>query len=156
MPQLAPCLWFHHQVDEACEYYIDILDATLLSKQPLSPEGVLASGLPEGTTMSAELLVQDQHLLLLNGGEDIAPTMATSLTLYCIDQEDIDRFYDGFAKEGTPYPCGWVQDRYGFYWQVIPDILPWLLESPKATAALFTMHKIDLHTLETLRTQEEM
>ncbi|WP_210505414.1 VOC family protein [Naasia sp. SYSU D00057] len=150
--RITPCLWFATDLEEVIAYYSGIFpDARPLQSQS-APEGTPGGG---GGTLVAELELGGQRLMLLAGRPDIPFTEAVSLVVDAETQQDIDRLWDALTADGgEPGQCGWLKDRYGLSWQVVPPRLPQLLADPdpavagRVMQAMLQMTKIDLAAVE--------
>jgi len=145
-PGLTPFLWFDGDVEEAANFYVSVFkDARI--------EGVHRSA-PGKPAQSATVTLRGQRLHLFNGGAHYKLTPAVSLMVDCETQAEVDELWARLSAGGAESRCGWLQDKYGLSWQIIPTILPKLLRDPnpaKANAALqamLQMGKIDIKRLE--------
>ena len=152
MSKIAPCLWFDGQAEDAAEFYTSILpDSQIKSVNRAAAD--TPSG-PEGSVLTVDFTLDGQRFIGLNGGPAHPFTEAISFSIDCEDQAEVDRYWDALIEDGgAPDQCGWLKDRFGVSWQVIPRILPELLESsdPEVAArtmeAMLQMIKIDVDTL---------
>lgn len=145
MPDITPFLWFDDNAEEAIEFYASIFpDARIgeVSRQ-------------NGKFFLGSFELAGQKFMALNGGPQFKFTEAFSLYVNCNDQAEVDRYWNRLLEGGgTPQQCGWLKDRYGLCWQVIPEILPRLLNDPDMAAAERTMQamlqmiKVDVAALE--------
>lgn len=150
MTTVTPCLWFDGNAEEAVEFYVSLVPGskvTAISRYgPDMP-------LPEGTVMTISFELAGSAYTALNGGPEYRFTPAISLQLPAADQDEVDRYWSLLSEGGEPGPCGWLTDRYGLSWQVIPEALPALMSDPDpararaAQQALMTMSKIDINAL---------
>jgi predicted 3-demethylubiquinone-9 3-methyltransferase (glyoxalase superfamily) len=151
MKPIVPCLWME-RAEEAAEFYTSVFrDARVVSMSRYGPD----MPLPEGTVLTAELELNGQPFLLLNGGPGHPFTDAISFQVFCDDQAEIDHYWDGLlAGGGTPVQCGWLTDRFGVSWQVVPTRLMELQSDPdparaqRAMQAMMGMVKLDIAALE--------
>ena len=124
MHPLVPHLWFPGNAEEAATFYTALFPGgRVVAVVPYGPD---TPG-EEGTTMSVEWEVLGQRFVGINGGEQFPFTEAVSLAVPCEDQAEIDRVWAGLTDGGRPGPCGWLTDRFGFAWQVVPAVLPDML-----------------------------
>jgi predicted 3-demethylubiquinone-9 3-methyltransferase (glyoxalase superfamily) len=148
MTQLTTCLWFNGQAEEAAKFYVSLFPDAKLGRVTPRPHNVPGPG--AALTVEFELL--GQAFLGLNGGPEFAFTEAVSFQIPCDTQAEIDRYWAALiADGGQPGPCGWCKDRFGLSWQVVPSMMPRLLNGPKAaqvTAAFMKMGKFDIAELE--------
>ncbi|WP_327139461.1 VOC family protein [Nocardia sp. NBC_01327] len=138
-------LWFDTQAEEAAEFYTSLVPGSRITD--------ISRG-PDGAAFIVSLELAGHSLTLLNGGPAHPHTDAASIQAVVDGQEEVDRLWDAFTAEGKPGPCGWLTDKYGLSWQVVPSGLPQLMggtdpaRSAAASTALRTMSKIDLKTLQ--------
>jgi predicted 3-demethylubiquinone-9 3-methyltransferase (glyoxalase superfamily) len=144
MHKITPFLWYNGRIQEAVTLYTSVFpNSKVLGTSP-GPDGL----------MSATLEIEGQQLILFNGGPAHAHTPAASLYVDCKDQEEVDRLWAALSAGGHEDQCGWLQDKFGLSWQIIPSILPKLLQDPdraksgRAMQAMLTMRKIDVAGLE--------
>lgn len=152
MSKISPCLWFDGQAEEAAKFYTSILPDSRIEKVQRSPADN-PSG-PEGAVLTVDFSLAGQRFIGLNGGPDFAFNEAISFSIDCADQEEVDRLWDALVEGGGEHSvCGWLKDRYGVSWQVIPRQLPELLGGPdpegaaRAMKAMLEMTKIDVAKL---------
>jgi predicted 3-demethylubiquinone-9 3-methyltransferase (glyoxalase superfamily) len=145
MKRPVPFLWLEGRAEEAARFYARTFKGTRVRKVSRWGPGAPA---PEGSVMSVELTLAGQPVVLFNGGPHYALTPAFSLVVACDDQREIDRLWRALtARGGEAQMCGWLVDRFGLSWQIVPRGLPELLAHPKAAAQLLTMKKIDVAAL---------
>lgn len=145
-PGITPFLWFDGDVEEAANFYVQILKNARLERVHRP-----AAGKP---AQSATLTLRGQRLHLFNGGPHYKLTPAFSLMVDCETQAEVDELWETLSAGGAQSRCGWLQDRYGLSWQIIPKILPQLLRDPnpaKAQAALQAMLQMDKLDIERLQ-----
>lgn len=148
----STCLWFDTQGEEAARFYVDVFqpDAEL---GRVSRYGEAGPGEP-GTVMTVEFTLRGQRFVALNGGPQYQFTPAVSLQVMCENQEEVDRYWSRLTEGGQAVACGWLTDRFGFSWQVVPTVLPDLMQDPdperagRVAKALYQMTKIDIAELE--------
>ncbi len=154
--RITPFLWFDDQAEEAVGFYTSVFDnARVVSTTRYSKEGAQASGRPEGSVMTIAFQLDGQDFTALNGGPHFKFNEAISLVVNCQSQEEVDHYWDHLSQGGDEkaQQCGWLKDRYGVSWQVVPKQLIELLTGPdpdkarKAMQAMLQMKKIDLETL---------
>lgn len=152
VPKLATCLWFDGNAEEAVRFYAGLLPDT----RPTSVHrfALDTPGGKAGEVMMVEFILLGAPALALNGGPYFRPTPAVSFVVACDDQAEIDRLWDGLGDGGEAMSCGWITDRYGFAWQIVPAMFMALMRSGDAPAtrramqALLDMVKIDIAALE--------
>lgn len=145
MPTITPCLWFDDQLEEAIEFYSSIFpDAAILE----------ATRDADGRLFVATFRLAGRDFMGLNGGPMFPFTEAISLSVACLDQAEIDRYWNALGEGGTIQQCGWLKDRYGLSWQIVPAILPKLMNDPdrakaaRVQSAVMGMVKLDIAALE--------
>lgn len=156
MQKITPCLWFDTQAEEAAEFYVSIFKGSkILNVSHYSDAALKASGMPPGTVMTAAFQLQGQSFLALNGGPMFRFTEAISLMVNCDSQEEIDYFWEKLTADGGEESmCGWLKDKYGLSWQIVPAAIEKLMSGPdkaksvRVMEALLKMRKIDLKILE--------
>jgi predicted 3-demethylubiquinone-9 3-methyltransferase (glyoxalase superfamily) len=153
MTSITPCLWFDGQAEEAARFYASVLPDSRIDKVHRA-----AADYPSGeagNVLTVEFTLVGRPFLGLNGGPYFKFTEAVSFSISCADQEEVDRYWDAFlADGGAPSRCGWLKDRFGLSWQVVPKRLPELLADPdrarakRVMEAMMQMVKIDVAALE--------
>jgi predicted 3-demethylubiquinone-9 3-methyltransferase (glyoxalase superfamily) len=146
--RITPCLWFDGQAEEAAQFYVSLFaDAEILN---VSRYGAGAR-YPAGTALVVEFTLSGQRFQALNGGDMYRFSEAISLSVACKNAAEVDHYWDGLtAGGGEEGPCGWLKDRYGVSWQVVPDGLGGLIGDPdpararRAMQAMMGMKKLDL------------
>ena len=154
MRGFTPCLWFDGKAEEAARFYTSIFeDAKITAITRYGKAAAKASGQPEGAVMTVEFEIGGQPFLALNGGPDFQFTPAISLMAHCDTQAEIDRLWNRLSEGGQPLECGWVTDRFGVSWQVVPTVLTEVLRDKdpakieRVMAALIQMTKLDIAAL---------
>jgi predicted 3-demethylubiquinone-9 3-methyltransferase (glyoxalase superfamily) len=149
--KIAPFLWFNGDAEEAMNFYVSVFPNSRVGA--VSRYGEAGPG-PAGSVMTAQCELNGQEFLLLNGGPQFKFTEAVSFLIHCDDQKEVDYYWDKLLSGGgSPSQCGWLKDRFGLSWQVVPRALPELLSNKdrakagRAMQALLTMTKIDIATL---------
>jgi predicted 3-demethylubiquinone-9 3-methyltransferase (glyoxalase superfamily) len=147
MQRIKPCLWFEDRVDEAIEFYTSLFGDSAV-------DDVMRAG-PDGPVISATFRLAGQEFMALNGRSGPGFTEAISLFVRCADQGEVDTLWKALTADGgEESPCGWLKDRFGVSWQIVPDRLMELLSDPdpgraqRATRAMLQMQKIDIAGLE--------
>jgi predicted 3-demethylubiquinone-9 3-methyltransferase (glyoxalase superfamily) len=151
MNELVTCLWFDTEGEEAAGFYTSLFPASrILDVTHYGSAGPR----PEGTVMTVTFELNGQRFVALNGGPEYAFTPAVSFQVMCETQVEIDRYWEALADGGEPGPCGWVQDRFGLSWQVVPTALPRLLSetdaegSQRVMKVMLEMSKLEIEPLE--------
>lgn len=156
MQKITPFLWFDNNAEEAVKFYTSIFpNSKIITETRYTEASAKASGQPEGSLMTAEIELNGQKFVALNGGPHFKFTEAVSFVVNCKDQDEINHFWNKLSEGGDPKAqmCGWLKDKYGLSWQVVPEILPKLLKHPdpikaqKAMQALLQMKKINIDEL---------
>jgi predicted 3-demethylubiquinone-9 3-methyltransferase (glyoxalase superfamily) len=151
---IAPCLWFDSQAEEAARFYVGIFPnskVTLISRYPEAGHEV--HGRQPGSVMTVEFELQGQPFTALNGGPQFTFSEAVSFQIVCDSQEEIDSYWDRLTAGGAEQPCGWLKDRFGVSWQVVPAQMYDVMANPdpagmeRLMGAMFTMTKLDVGTL---------
>ena len=155
--RIAPCLWFDDQAEEAAKFYTRIFKRSkILGVTRYSKAGFEIHRRPEGSVMVVEFELAGQRLTALNGGPIFKFNEAISLQVYCKDQKEIDYYWERLGEGGDPRArqCGWLKDKYGLSWQVVPEGMQKMMKdykSPKAQramAAVMQMKKFDIAALK--------
>jgi predicted 3-demethylubiquinone-9 3-methyltransferase (glyoxalase superfamily) len=158
MQKITPFLWFDDQAEEAAEFYVSVFNARGGSRGEskvlnVARYGEAGPGTP-GTAMTVSFQLEGHEFTALNGGPEFAFTEAISFHVSCKTQEEVDYFWQALTDGGEESACGWLKDRYGLSWQIIPTALYELLGDPdpgrsqRAMKAMLQMQKIDVATLE--------
>jgi len=157
MPKITPCLWFDNNAEEAVNCYSSVFKSARISNQSYySDEG---PG-PKGMLLTATLHLEGQELMILNGGPYDPFTHAISFIINCETQEEVDWYWDNLSAGGQTEQCGWLKDKFGLSWQVVPTILGRLLQdkdavkSGRVMQAMLQMVKIDTDSLKRAYDQE--
>jgi predicted 3-demethylubiquinone-9 3-methyltransferase (glyoxalase superfamily) len=145
------CLWFDTEAEEAATFYTSVFPGAKLGSVARYGEG---GPRPAGMVITAEFELNGQRFMALNGGPEYHFTEAISFQIPCADQAEVDHYWEALtAGGGEPGPCGWLKDRFGVSWQVVPTIMPTLLGDPdpakaaRATKAMLSMGKLDIAEL---------
>ena len=152
MSKISPCLWFDGQAEEAAALYTSLFPNSRIERVNRSP-GETPSG-PEGMVLTVDFTLDGEPFIALNGGPDFQFNEAVSFSIDCEDQAEVDRYWDALiADGGEPSVCGWLKDRFGVSWQVVPKVLPEYLRAAdreaakRALDAMLKMTKLDVATL---------
>jgi len=155
--KISPFLWFDSQAEEAVIFYISIFkNSKIVSVTHYGEEGAQAAGRPKGTVMTVAFQLDGQEFIALNGGPHFQFTEAISFVVNCDSQDEVDYYWDNLSAGGdaTAQQCGWLKDKYGLSWQIVPTVLNELLSDPdpdksgRAMKAMLTMKKIDIEILK--------
>ena len=149
--QIVPCLWFDTEGEEAAEFYTSIFPNSKIVSVAHYGE---AMPRPAGTVMTVNFELNGQEFLALNGGPEFSFSEAISFQVFCKDQDEVDRYWNALTKGGEEGPCGWLKDRFGVSWQIVPRILNELISDPdreksqRVMSAMLQMGKIEIADLE--------
>ena len=157
MQKITPFLWFDNKAEEAMNFYVSIFkNSKILS---VVRYGEAGPG-PKGTVMTAKFQLAGQDFVALNGGPHFKFTEAISFVIDCETQEEVDEYWERLSEGGAESQCGWLKDKYGLSWQVVPRILVKLLQdkdagkSQRVMKAMLQMKKIDIETLKRAAEQQ--
>lgn len=150
MPKTVPCLWFDDQAEQAAEHY-----TTIFPNSKVLGTTRYGADVPErdGTVMTVNFSLDGQEYVGLNGGPLFTFSEAVSFQIMCADQDEVDHYWTTLSDGGEEGPCGWLKDRFGLSWQVVPTVLLELVSDPdpgraqRATQAMYGMRKIDIAEL---------
>ena len=151
MQKIIPSLWFDTEAEEAARFYASVFPNSKVGE--VTHYGS-AGPRPEGLVMTVSFDLDGHEFVALNGGPDFTFNEAISLEVTCDDQEEVDRYWNALTEGGEPGPCGWLKDRFGLSWQIVPKVLNELLTDPdrenaqRVMAAMLTMQKIEVDELE--------
>lgn len=153
MAKITPCLWFDGNAQEAASFYITLLPDSRIDDIIHAPADNPST--PAGAVLLVKFTLAGQQFLGLNGGPHFKFTEAISFTIDCEDQAEVDRLWDTLISGGgEPKECGWLKDRYGLSWQIVPKVLPELMSDPSDPArpqrvmqAMMKMTKLDIAKL---------
>jgi predicted 3-demethylubiquinone-9 3-methyltransferase (glyoxalase superfamily) len=155
MNKITPCLWFDSEAEEAANFYVSLFENSRIKRiSRYGKEGFEVHGRPAGSVMTVEFELAGQTFTALNGGPIFKFTEAVSFQVHCATQAEVDRFWSRLSEGGQEGPCGWLKDRYGLSWQVVPAVLPEMLLDPdpakaqRVTKAFLQMKKFDIAALE--------
>jgi predicted 3-demethylubiquinone-9 3-methyltransferase (glyoxalase superfamily) len=150
-PNINACLWFDTQGEEAANFYVSVFpNSRILDVTRFNDAGMREAG----TVMTVTFELDGTQFVALNGGPQFAFSEAISFMIHCETQEDIDYYWDALTADGgEPGPCGWLKDKYGVSWQVIPNLVLGGIDADDATGervteAMLQMGKLDIPTLE--------
>ena len=150
MNKITPFLWFNNQAEEAMNFYISIFKNSKVVNVSRYGKG---GPNPEGMLFTATFQLDGQEFTALNGGPQFPFTEAISLFVNCKDQQEVDELWEKLSEGGEKGPCGWLKDKYGLSWQIVPTVLLELMEDKdkekanRVREAMLQMHKIDIKTL---------
>lgn len=152
MQHVSTCLWFNGPAKDAADLYVSLFPNSRILEVTYFPEG---APLPAGTVLTVRLTLDGTEYLFLNGGPEYTLSPAASLLAQCATQDEVDGLWDALCEGGTPMQCGWLTDRFGVTWQVVPTGMLALLFSKtdpaaaqRAFDAMMTMVKLDLPAIQ--------
>lgn len=155
MQKVRPCLWFDDNAEEAVNFYVSLFKNSKINNIARYGEaGAQASGRPRGSVMIITFALDGQEFMALNGGPHFKFTPAISLMVNCKTQAEIDEYWNKLSEGGATQPCGWLTDKYGVSWQIVPSALGEMMQdrepekSESVMKAILEMEKIDIETLE--------
>jgi predicted 3-demethylubiquinone-9 3-methyltransferase (glyoxalase superfamily) len=148
-------LWFDDKAEEAVNFYLSIFkNSRIGSITRYAKEAAAASGRPEGTVMTVAFQLHGQEFVALNGGPHFKFSEAISFVVYCETQQEVDEFWEKLSAGGEKSRCGWLKDKYGLSWQIVPTVLVKLMQdkdpekSKRVMHAMLQMDKIDINRLQ--------
>lgn len=150
MQKITPCLWFDGQAEEAMNFYVSVFQHASIER--IIRYGETGPG-AKGAVMTASFRLAGQAFVALNGGPQFTISPAISLVVNCETQDEVDEYWEKLSEGGQPQQCGWVTDKYGVSWQIVPTVLPALLsdgdpaKSQRVMQAMLQMKKLDLSAL---------
>jgi predicted 3-demethylubiquinone-9 3-methyltransferase (glyoxalase superfamily) len=158
--KIEPCLWFDDQAEDAANFYVSVFSARRATMPDGGESKVLgvsrygeAGPGPAGSVMTVDFLLEGQEFVALNGGPEFSFTPAISLIVNCETQEEVDQLWEMLSEGGRKGECGWLEDRFGVSWQVVPTVLTELLDDPdpersqRVMRAMLEMQKLDISRL---------
>ena len=151
MQKITPFLWFDNKAEEAMNFYVSIFKNSKVVS--VARYGDAGPG-PKGSVMTAKFELQGQEFVALNGGPQFKFTEAVSFVVNCETQKEVDEFWEKLREGGEESRCGWLKDKYGLSWQIVPSILVELLQdkdpvkAKRVMEAMLQMKKIDIKTLK--------
>lgn len=149
--KITPFLWFDTHAEEAASFYVSLFKNSKIGK--VSRYGDAGPG-PKGSVMVISFQLEGLEFTALNGGPHFKFTPAISLMVNCDTQEEVDHFWEKLSEGGRKDRCGWLQDKYGLSWQIVPTALSRLMSTPdrdkanRVMQAMLKMNKLDIDTLE--------
>ncbi|BCB25927.1 VOC family protein [Sulfurimicrobium lacus] len=157
IPRITPCLWFDTQAEEAAQFYCAIFpNSRIANISRYGEEGHEIHGKPAGSVLTVEFELGGQAFTALNGGPNFKFNEAISLQVGCDTQEEVDHYWDSLSAGGdeAAQQCGWLKDKYGLSWQIVPNVLADLISDPdprksgRVVTALLQMKKLDIAELK--------
>ena len=158
MKKITPCLWFDTEGEEAAKFYTSVFpNSRIVDVARYGSAGPR----PEGTVMVVSFELGGEAFVALNGGPEFAFSEAISFQVSCETQDEVDAFWSSLSEDGEEGPCGWLKDKFGVSWQIVPTALPRLLQdldrekSQRVMDAMLKMKKIEIDVLERAAAAEE-
>jgi predicted 3-demethylubiquinone-9 3-methyltransferase (glyoxalase superfamily) len=157
MNKITPFLWFDSQAEEAAHFYVSVFkNSKITDVARYGDEGAKASGQPKGSAMTVAFQLDGQEFVALNGGPHFKFSEAVSFVVNCTTQEEVDHFWEGLSAGGDDkaQQCGWLKDKYGLSWQIVPTVLGEMLQdknpkkSERVMQAMLQMKKLNIKALE--------
>jgi predicted 3-demethylubiquinone-9 3-methyltransferase (glyoxalase superfamily) len=149
--RITPFLWFDHQAEEAAAFYVAIFPNSKIEK--VLRYGAAGPG-PAGSAMTVAFQLDGQSFVALNGGPVFKFSEAISFVVNCQSQDEVDAYWEKLSAGGAEVQCGWLKDKFGLSWQIVPTVLPELLSDPdpeksqRVMKAMMTMKKLDVRALK--------
>ena len=159
MQKITPFLWFDDKAEEAANYYVSVFKNARIEKVVrYNKAAAAATGRPDGSAMTVAFTLDGQKYVAMNGGPHLKINEAVSFVINCESQDEVDYYWEKLTDGGdaAAQRCGWLKDKFGVSWQVVPTVLPELLQGAKAgdvMQALMQMSKLDIAALERARDQ---
>jgi predicted 3-demethylubiquinone-9 3-methyltransferase (glyoxalase superfamily) len=154
MQKITPFLWFDHDAEDAAKFYTSIFkNSKIIDTAHYGKSAAQASGRPKGTAMSVTFELEGQQFMALNGGPVFKFSPAISFFVNCDTQEEVDELWERLSEGGEKDQCGWLKDKFGMSWQIVPNVLSEMLQDKdankleKVMEALLQMKKIDIQGL---------
>ncbi|MBI4555982.1 MAG: VOC family protein [Candidatus Hydrogenedentes bacterium] len=154
MQKITPFLWFDDNAEEAVNFYVSIFtNSKIVNVARYGEDGARVSGRPKGSVMTVTFELESQQFIALNGGPVFTFSPAISFGVNCNTQEEVDTLWEKLSEGGKKEQCGWLQDKYGVTWQIVPTVLGELLndrdsaKSQRVMKTLLQMNKIDIEEL---------
>jgi predicted 3-demethylubiquinone-9 3-methyltransferase (glyoxalase superfamily) len=144
-PRITPFLWFDSNAEEAVDFYLTVFKNSRRLDELRSAED---SRIPKGRVLTVSFELEGQKFTAINGGPMYKFTEAMSFAVRCDTQQEVDDYWSKLSAEGSEIQCGWLKDKFGLVWQIVPARLPELIKNPKAMQAMMQMKKIDIAELE--------
>jgi predicted 3-demethylubiquinone-9 3-methyltransferase (glyoxalase superfamily) len=161
LSKIGPCLWFDDRAEEAADFYVSVFSARRATASDGGESKILgvsrygeAGPGPAGSVMTVDFLLEGQEFVALNGGPEFTFTPAISFIVNCETQDEVDGLWETLSQGGTQGECGWLEDRFGVSWQIVPTALGELLTDPdpertqRVMRAMLEMRKLDIAGLE--------
>jgi len=155
MQKITPFLWFDNQAEEAVNFYISIFrNSKIVNVARYGEDAAKVSGRPQGSVMTVAFELDGQPFVALNGGPVFTFSPAISFVVDCQTQQEVDHLWGKLSAGGEQQQCGWLKDKYGVTWQIVPSVLGKLMSDPdpakaqRVMQAMLQMHKLDIAALQ--------
>jgi len=149
MKKITPFLWFDHQAEEAAKFYVSVFPNSEISHVMRYDEAsAKASGQPKDSVLTVAFKLNGEEFTALNGGPLFTFSEAISFVVNCENQKEIDMLWEKLSADPKAEQCGWLKDKYGVSWQIVPENMDELISRPAAMQAMLHMKKIDIKALE--------
>jgi len=155
MQKITPFLWFDNQAEEAVNFYISIFrNSKIVNVARYGDDAAKVSGRPQGSVMTVAFELDGQPFVALNGGPVFTFSPAISFVVDCQTQQEVDHLWGKLSAGGEQQQCGWLKDKYGVTWQIVPSVLGKLMSDPdpakaqRVMQAMLQMHKLDIAALQ--------
>ncbi len=149
MQKISPFLWFDDQAEEAAQFYTSIFkDSSIGHISRYDAAAAKAGGRPEGSVLTVSFKLEGQDFTALNGGPIFKFSEAISFSVACKDQAEIDHYWEKLSAVPEAEQCGWLKDKYGVSWQVVPENMDELIKTPAAMQAMLKMKKLNIDELK--------
>ena len=151
MPQTSTCLWFDRQAEEAAKYYVSVFPNSRITATTRYTAG---AQMPEGSVLTVSFELDGRLYTGLNGGNHFQLSPAVSIVVHCRTQDEVDHYWKALSHEPAAEQCGWVKDRFGMSWQIVPEVVFDMLQHPDAERrkrvmdAVMGMKKLEFRTLQ--------
>jgi predicted 3-demethylubiquinone-9 3-methyltransferase (glyoxalase superfamily) len=151
MQKITPFLWFDNQAEIAAEFYVSVFKDSRIVRKNHYPEG---SPDRSGTVMTVQFVLEGMEFVAINGGPQFSFSQAISFVVNCETQDEVDRLWQALSAGGQEVQCGWLTDRFGVPWQIVPTVLPDMLSgadtaaAQRVFAAMLGMKKLDIGALQ--------
>jgi predicted 3-demethylubiquinone-9 3-methyltransferase (glyoxalase superfamily) len=144
-PRITPFLWFDSNAEEAVDFYLSVFKNSRRFSELRTPD---ETGRASGKPLTIAFELDGQKFTALNGGPAFKFTEAVSFVVRCDSQQEVDYYWSKLSAGGSESQCGWLKDKFGLSWQIVPARLPELIKHPKAMQAMLKMKKLDIAVLE--------
>jgi predicted 3-demethylubiquinone-9 3-methyltransferase (glyoxalase superfamily) len=144
-PRITPFLWFDTNAGEAVDFYLTVFKNSRRLEEVRTMED---GAVPKGGILTVAFELDGQKFTALNGGPLFKFTEAVSFVVRCDTQEEVDYYWTNLSAGGSEVQCGWLKDKFGLFWQIVPACLPDLIRNPKAMQAMMKMKKLDIAELQ--------